>query len=207
MDTSTELTWLPVSPVPGAVPLYQPRTPAVFIEDAETPEAICRELAQEPVIALDVETTLDTHALCLVQVGTPRLVAMIDPLAMMTLEPLRLFLESTSVVKVVHNASFERGVFARLGYELVNVFDTLWASRTVRGRDALGGHSLLAVCERELGFTLDKSVQTSAWSRRPLSKEQLAYAAADVEVLLPLHETFHRELAPLLPKPTAMPKG
>jgi ribonuclease D len=44
------------------------------------------------------------------------------------------------------------------------------------------------VCEREPGFTLDKTMQTSAWARRPLSPEQLAYAAADVEILLPLHE-------------------
>lgn len=207
VDISTEPTWLPEPPAPGAVPLYQPRTPAVFIDDAEALEAICRELAQEPVIALDVETTLDTRALCLVQLGTPRLVVMVDPLAISTLDPLRPLLESASVVKVIHNASFERGVFARLGYDLVNVFDTLWASRAVRGRDAPGGHSLLAVCERELGFTLDKSVQTSAWARRPLSREQLAYAAADVEVLLPLHETFHRELARLPSKPAATPGG
>jgi ATP-dependent Lhr-like helicase len=183
----------PAPQVPSAGAVYQPRTPARFINDADALEAICRELAQEPIVALDVETTLDTHALCLVQFGTPRLVAVIDTLAVPTLEPLRLLLESTSAVKVVHNASFERGVFARLGYNLVNVFDTLWASRVVRGREALGGHSLSAVCERELGFTLDKSVQTSAWARRPLSSEQMKYAAADVEVLLSLHEMFRKE--------------
>lgn len=172
----------------GRAPLYQTRQSAVFIDGPEAFEAICRDLIQEPAIALDVETTLDTHALCLIQIGTPKHVVIIDPLTLPTLEPLRAVLESESTLKIVHNAAFERGVFARLGYELVNVFDTLAASREMRGWDAFGGHSLLAVCERELGLALDKAVQTSNWARRPLSKEQLTYAAVDVEVLLPLHE-------------------
>ncbi|HEY5377147.1 MAG TPA: DEAD/DEAH box helicase [Polyangiaceae bacterium] len=186
---------------PGVVAAYRARNPALFIDGEQEFEAICRELAQAPIVALDVETTLDTHALCLIQLGVPGRVVMIDPLALPTLEPLRGVLESHAVVKVVHNASFERGVFARLGYNLINDFDTLTASRNLRGRDALGGHSLRAVCERELGFTLDKSAQTSTWARRPLSAEQLAYAAADVEVLLPIYDLFR----PLVSKSTAPP--
>lgn len=64
--------------------------------------------------------------------------------------------------------------------------DTLLASRSRHGRDAPGGHSLGAVVARELGLRLDKREQTSNWTRRPLSPEQLAYAAADVEVLVEL---------------------
>jgi ribonuclease D len=43
-----------------------------------------------------------------------------------------------------------------------------------------------AVVARELELALDKSEQTSNWTRRPLSPEQVAYAAADVEVLMQL---------------------
>lgn len=42
------------------------------------------------------------------------------------------------------------------------------------------------VCERELGIALDKNEQTSDWAQRPLSDEQLRYAALDAEVLLAL---------------------
>lgn len=206
-DIPAEPSWTSASPVPGTIAVYQPRTPSRFIDDAEALKAICRELAQEPVIALNVATVLDSHALCLLQLGTPRLVVMIDVLAVSTLEPLRSLLEDPAVVKVVHNASFERGVFARLGYDLINVFDTLSASRTVHGRAALGGHSLSAVCERDLGFALDKGEEASAWARRPLSSKQLAYAAAEVEVLLPLHETFRGALALLPPEHAAMSGG
>lgn len=53
------------------------------------------------------------------------------------------------------------------------------------------GHSLAAVCRRELDKVLDKG-------RRPLSPEQLAYAALDVEVLVPPYQLV-RTLQPELP--------
>jgi ATP-dependent Lhr-like helicase len=46
------------------------------------------------------------------------------------------------------------------------------------------------VCERELGVSLDKGVQTSNWSGRPLDADRLRYAALDAEVLLALHACF-----------------
>jgi hypothetical protein len=94
-------------------------------------------------------------------------------------------------LKVIHNARFERRVLAGIGVGLDGVFDTLEASRRARGIKALGGHSLAMVCERELGIVLDKSAQTSNWSRRPLEADQLNYAALDAEVLLALHERFN----------------
>ncbi len=199
VDVSAEREGARVPLTPGQVPVYRPQLPAVFVDDDASFEAVCRELSAEAVVALDVETTLDTHALCLVQFATASRVVLIDPLALRSLEPLRAVLESPATKKVIHNATFERGVFSRLGLELVNVFDTLWVSRAVRGKDALGGHSLAAVCERELSFTLDKGEQTSSWGRRPLSREQLAYAAVDVEVLLPLHNWLQPLAAPLFP--------
>jgi ribonuclease D len=50
------------------------------------------------------------------------------------------------------------------------------------------------VCERELGISLDKSSQTSNWSRRPLDADRLRYAAFDAEVLLGLYDRF--QMAP-----------
>lgn len=76
------------------------------------------------------------------------------------------------------------------------MFDTLEVSRKNHGPDALGGHSVGAVVARELELRLDKREQTSNWSRRPLSPEQIAYAAADVEVLIEL-SAFMRAGLPL----------
>jgi hypothetical protein len=49
---------------------------------------------------------------------------------------------------------------------------------------------------RELKLQLDKSQQTSNWTRRSLSPQQVACAAADVEVLIEL-ETRLRTSLPL----------
>jgi ribonuclease D len=101
-------------------------------------------------------------------------------------------LGGTRPVKVIHNARFERRALAAIGIALDGIFDTLESSRQSRGTEALGGHSLAMVCERELGISLDKSSQTSNWSRRPLDTDQLRYAALDAEMLLVLYDRFSK---------------
>ena len=118
---------------------------------------------------------------------------LIDALDVGDLHVLAPLLTSKETVKIIHNAVFERGVLGRLGLELNGVLDTLKLSRRIRGRKAEGGHSLRAVCARELDLILDKTEQTSDWTRRPLTASQIAYAALDAEVLLRLHEHFEAQ--------------
>jgi ATP-dependent helicase Lhr and Lhr-like helicase len=158
--------------------------------------ALCADLATRKFIALDVETTLFDRDLCLIQVGVDEYSAVIDPRAPIDLEPLARIFESQSIVKVIHNASFERSVLQRANIAIANVFDTLAASRRLRGKQA-GGHSLAAVCRRELDKVLDKSQQISDWTRRPLTGAQVNYAALDVEVLVDLFARFS-EIQPAL---------
>jgi ATP-dependent Lhr-like helicase len=162
--------------------------------------AVSEELRVADVVGLDVETALDFGTLCLLQIATRTRTFLIDPFAVGDLKSVTDVLSRAAPVKVIHNARFERRVLAAIGIALDGVFDTLDASRRVRGADALGGHSLAMVCERELGVVLDKSSQTSNWSRRPLDADQLKYAALDAEVLLALHERFN-ELGVATPEP------
>ncbi len=171
---------------PGAA---RPRLPVRWVDTAAGLAEVVAAL-RGSAVGLDVETTLTDHALRLVQLANEDFVALIDPLAISDLSPLAAVLGSPEVVKVIHNASFERRVLGAVGLEIVNVFDTLKASRALRGRSVLGGNGLAAVCERELGVALDKAEQTSDWSRRPLTSSQLSYAALDAEVLLRLHAIF-----------------
>ncbi len=168
------------------------------LEWVDTPSALrsaISTLTSAEVVGLDVETLLDLKTLCLVQLATTERTLLIDPFAV-DLELLGKILSAPRPVKVIHNASFERRVLAAVGIALEGVFDTLQASRKRHGTDALGGHGLAAVCERELGVGLDKSVQKSNWSRRPLTVEQLRYAALDAEVLLTLYERLAQKTRP-----------
>jgi ATP-dependent Lhr-like helicase len=145
------------------------------------------------LVGLDVETALDFGTLCLVEIATRKRTFLIDTLALGDLQPITDVLSGLVPLKAIHNARFERRILAAIGFSLDGVFDTLEASRRAHGVDALGGHGLAMVCERGLGIVLDKSSQTSNWSRRPLDADQLKYAALDAEILLALHERF-REL-------------
>ena len=167
-----------------------PRNEVQWIDTPAALRAASAALQAADVVGLDVETALDFGTLCLVQIATRARTYLIDPFAVGDLAPLIDVMSGAGPTKVIHNARFERRVLAAVGIALDGVFDTLEASRRARGADALGGHSLAMVCERELGIVLDKSSQTSNWSRRPLDGDQLRYAALDAEVLLALHKRF-----------------
>jgi len=156
-------------------------------------EAMCLKLQHEAFVGLDVETTLTTQRMCLMQLATPSATYMVDTLAFSSLSLLAGFLSSLQTKKLIHNAPFETRVLAACGLPLAGVVDTLSLSRRLRGRSIPGGHALAVVCERELGRPLDKTEQTSNWQRRPLSRSQVAYAALDAEVLLKLWEVFSKE--------------
>lgn len=167
-----------------------PRNEVQWIDTPAGLRAVSEELRTVDVVGLNVETALDFGTLCLVQIATRARTYLIDPFAVGDLTPLIDVMNGVRPTKVIHNARFERRVLAAVGIAIDGVFDTLEASRRARGSDALGGHSLAMVCERELGIVLDKSSQTSNWSRRPLDADQLRYAALDAEVLLALHARF-----------------
>ena len=162
------------------------RLPIRWVDDDATLTEVCAALTRADRIGLDVETTLDMQRLCVVQLAGPEWVAVIDWLAELSATPLRALLANADVEKVIHHAPFEKRVLGAIGLTIESVFDTHEDSVRRHGRHALGGHSLAAVCDRELGLGIDKTQQTSDWTRRPLSPVQLDYAALDAEVLLRL---------------------
>ena len=164
--------------------------PTVWIDSALALQEAVVALQQEDVLGLDVETTIGSRALCLVQIASRNSTYLIDAMEVAELEPLATLFASTKIAKVIHNASFERSVLGQYGLVLECVIDTLDLSREKHGRRADGGHSLKSVCAREFGLTIDKSEQTSDWSQRPLTESQLRYAALDAEILLRLYDHF-----------------
>lgn len=171
------------------------KQPITFITTQSPFEQLCIELQKEAVIALDVETSLylEPPKLSLIQVSNKGQNWIIDPLSpkIIDLTPFKSVLENPEVVKIIHNASFEKKVFKVFGYEIINVYDTLSASRKIRGRKLAGGHSLKQVALRELNIEMDKGEQVSNWQKRPLTESQINYAALDSEVLIYLYDIFN----------------
>jgi DNA polymerase I len=111
-------------------------------------------------------------------------------------DPAELFPVLTQATVVAHNALFDLGFLPSLGFEPGKVADTMILSQLLyagskveplkRGQTS---HSLASVVERELGLEHDKTHQSGDWGDT-LTPEMFEYAARDVEVLIPLHETL-----------------
>jgi ribonuclease D len=139
-------------------------------------------------LALDTEFMRESTyypKLCLLQLANDEHCAIVDPLALSDLAPLWAFLAERSRVKVLHAARQDLEVLAVGGASAFGpIFDTQIAGALL-GAPAQAGYG--ALVSQRLGRTLGKEHTRTDWSRRPLSAEQLEYAADDVRYLAPLY--------------------
>jgi ribonuclease D len=175
------------------MPSPPPRLSPVFVSDAAGVAELVGRLGGEPVVALDTESN-SFHVLrervCLLQISTRSADYVVDPFAA---DPRALGPVLAAVPRLVlHGADYDvRCLKREYGFALPNLFDTMAAARRL-GRAGLG---LSALVEHHFGVRLAKDFQRSDWGRRPLSAEQVAYAALDTHFLLPLHDLLAAELS------------
>jgi ribonuclease D len=160
-------------------------------------DSLARELLSEKVIGVDTEADSFYHyydKTCLVQVATRKQIYLIDPLAFggpRELAPLGPVFSAPSICKVFHAAEYDIFVLKRdCGFRFQNLFDTM-ISAQLMGYPSVG---LASLAKRHFGVDLPKDEQRSDWSQRPLTAQQLSYAAADVLYLIQLAERLGREL-------------
>ena len=170
---------------------YKPRATVAYIDTPDGFAQCCERLMREQCLGLDVETTLkEPRILCTTQLATESRVYILDMLPIKELSPLKRLMENKAVLKIIHNKAFEQKVLGQYGIQIHSIYDTLQEARKRRKKTQVGGHKLGEVCERDLGIFLDKSLQASDWTVRPLTPEQLDYAAADAEVLMRLYRLY-----------------
>jgi ribonuclease D len=137
------------------------------------------------------------HAhLCLVQIATPRTVAVVDALASgMDLTAIWQLLADPAVLKIVHAGMQDLAPVVRhLGRPAAHVFDTQIAAGFVGLPYPL---SLTRLTHTLLNVRLGKKLTFTSWDHRPLSKAHLHYAADDVRFGPALHAELTARLASL----------
>jgi ribonuclease D len=136
-------------------------------------------VADETIIALDTEAASFHHyhdRVYLVQLSSPTITAVIDPLVVGDLGPLGTLLADPKVEKIFHDADYDlRLLDKQHGFRARRLFDTRIAAQFLDEP----GIGLGALLEKYFGVKADKRFQRADWSARPLSAEMLQYASDD----------------------------
>ena len=131
--------------------------------------------------------------LALIQLAFGDRIALIDPAAQIELDALGALLADPARVVVMHSASEDLEALAtRFPRGIAQLFDTQIAAAFAGLGAGLGYQKLV----REiLGVDLPKAETRSDWLRRPLTPQQLEYAAHDVVHLDALHAVLTERVA------------
>lgn len=131
----------------------------------------------------------------LVQIAAANEVALLDPLALPDLEPLGALLAAAAIDKVAHAVAGDlTALQTRLEGPVAPLLDTQIAAAFC---GLGGGLSYAALVQAVTGIELGKHETRTDWLRRPLSSEQLRYAAEDVAHLPVVAAELRRRLAAL----------
>jgi ribonuclease D len=165
-----------------------------LVQDAPAFNALLKRLEKQVAIAVDTESN-SLHAyrerVCLIQISIPDRDYLVDPLSLGHLGTLGKIFANKSIIKVLHGAEYDVLCLGRdFNFQLVNLFDTRVASRTLGWKKSGLGDLLNQV----FNVKLNKRFQRANWGKRPLSDEMLDYARLDTHYLLDLRTHLLEEL-------------
>ena len=165
-----------------------------IIDSSSKLAQLVSQIENETVIGVDVEADSMYHfkeKVCLIQMATANINVVIDPLVIKDLSALKPVFKRKDIQKIFHGADYDvRSLYRDFKININNLFDTELACRFL-GFPETG---LEAVLKKKFVITLDKKFQRKDWSRRPLPREMIAYAAEDARYLLPLAQDLTAEL-------------
>jgi ribonuclease D len=157
----------------------------------------CARLATHPYVTIDTEFLRESTyypILCVMQMASPDEALVVDALAPdIDLAPFFALMADERVLKVFHAGRQDiEIIWHRAGLIPHPVFDTQIAAMVLGHGDSISYEQLV---QRITGDHLDKSHRFTDWSRRPLSKAQIAYAISDVTHLRDIYLALSADLA------------
>lgn len=154
--------------------------PTRWISDSDALGVMAEAMAARPALAFDTEFDSFRRSygftLLLIQVFDGEVVYLIDPLALSDLAPLWRIMEDPAVRKVGYALGEDVRLMKTQGCAPRNLVDVQVARQLSNRTDA----GLARALEEDLGVILHKASQTSDWSKRPLTEDQLDYLTNDV---------------------------
>jgi len=171
-----------------------PLTP-LYIDSPDTLRQFSESIRGARWLALDTEFLRERTyfpKFCLLQIAAENTAACIDPLALDSLRPLLEVIYDPTITKVFHSGRQDLEIFYHLCGKLpAPVFDTQIAAPLLGLAEQISYAGLVTDL---LGVNLNKAHTRADWSRRPLSPEQLRYAADDVIYLGEAYQMILRRL-------------
>ena len=154
---------------------------AIWVDRQEELAELARTLESQSLIGVDTEFLRERTffpKLCLLQLSTDRTIWCVDTLRGGSLEPLVNALTAPQTRKVIHAARQDLEAFYLTTKRVISpVFDTQIAAGCIGLKPQVGYAELVKTL---LDVTIPKGQTRTDWSKRPLSPEQLEYAADDV---------------------------
>lgn len=153
-----------------------------------------QELKDEEFITLDTEfERYNTYFAkpSLLQLAGQKEAFLIDLLSVTNHNPIKKLVENANILKVLHCGFQDLEILRNLGFKLQNCLDTQIALQFLGFGANMGFDTFIA---ETLGIKLDKTQQRSDWMERPLSKNQLQYAADDVILLNKAYKKLESQL-------------
>ena len=160
-----------------------------LIDSTKELENACKILKKQKVIAIDCEFLREKTYYpipCLIQIGYDDGVFLLDPIAKgLDFTAFFKLMQNKKILKVFHSGRQDIEIIYNLSGEIPTpVFDTQIAAQACGLGDCVSYENLVRVY---CGMELDKSCRLTNWQLRPLTQEQLEYAAGDVTHLLPCY--------------------
>ena len=165
-----------------------------LVDRPDTFQALLAEVAGADIVALDTEAA-SFHRyhdkIYLVQLSTPTVTAVIDPLGVGDLAPIGAMLADPNIEILFHDADYDLRLFDKqYGFRARRLFDSRVAAQFL-GEPGIG---LAALLEKYFSVQADKRFQRADWSARPLTPAMLEYAAGDTEHLCELRNILRDKL-------------
>jgi ribonuclease D len=168
---------------------------AIWIDRSDDLAALARTLETQPSIGLDTEFLRERTffpKLCLLQLSAAGQVWCVDTLNVGSLGALMPALTAAGTPKLIHAARQDLEALYLTAQRVVSpVFDTQIAAACIGMKPQVGYAELVKTV---LDVTVPKGQTRTDWSKRPLTRAQLDYAADDVLYLNDVAEHLKKRL-------------